>query len=83
MAFGARYKGERFRVREVSQQTKVGSGGGVQIASQDEGITTFASTPETVLSSELFAGSHTEQVEPRITLNTGGAQAGGVCFTSH
>ena len=52
-----------------------GSGGGAQFGPQGEGITTFASKPtETVLSSELFAGSHTKHVEPRVTLNTGGAQ---------
>ena len=45
------------------------------MASQEEGIPTYASTQtQTVLASEIFAGGHTTQVEPSITLNTGGAQ---------
>ena len=48
---------------------------GVSVASQEEGIPTHASTQtQRVLSSEIFAGGHTTQVEPSITLNTGGVQ---------
>ena len=45
------------------------------MASQEEGIPTYASTQtQTVLASEIFAGGRMTQVEPSITLNTGGAQ---------